>query len=759
MHLNPNSVSRPVTASGKRLRKGLFLTLTLFVLTCVAVLSLLFFSADRMNDYSSVSAGHLFNSVYSKELSDLGILTRDYSFWGDAVHSLVITQEPEFVESNYGEHLYDTYAISQVVVAKLDVSVILSFKNGVPQRQAPISINDPGLQLLIKKALSTDMRNPEPAVGALRIGEHIELVAINPITPDLESMDLDVDTAYGLLIFTKRLDETLLTSWIEDYQFTQLQWLSSGSSLVKGQAAYEVIAPDGRRLSSLVWQPDRPGDRFLSNVIPWIGLLFLIILVISLLLVRRLQHYNQVTEVTLNDLQESRQQLQSLAYYDPITGLPNRSLLLDRLGKAIAASNRANALTAVLYIDLDHFKVLNDTKGHTIGDQLLSLAGQRMQFCIRKEDTVARFGGDEFCIILLNVPSVSAIESTASNLNYVLSQVFNIGEEEVFISASIGISISPDDGDTPEALLKSADIAMYHAKQLGRNCHQLFNTSLNDQLQEQAAIQNQLRDALKNEEFTLFYQPIHSAGNGLLAGAEVLLRWHNKVLGQVPPDKFIAIAENTGLIIPIGEWVLRQAFMDADGLVERFGEEFFLSVNVSGRQLGDDSLVRLLEELFESSESPLPAIHLELTEGYLIQDSPHVSRILGELNELGVLLSIDDFGTGYSSLSYIQQYPIHTLKIDRFFIDAIENKVDSDSRETKLVVAIIAMSRSLGLKVIAEGVETEQQYQFLKQQGCDSVQGYYFGKPVALEQFLLDGYCEAVSPEPDQTIPLEILHR
>jgi len=735
MHTTHNQDSHSLEVSRRKLRKGLILTLALFVMTSIGVLSLLFFSAARMNEYSSFSSHHLFNSVYNKEISDLGALTRDYSFWLDAVQNLIIEPSSDFIESNLGEYLYDSFDVSRTIVVRPDASVILSILEGELEQVASINLESQDMQRLIEMALATDMRDPLPAVGALQVGDRIQLVAVSPITPDIDNGVLDIDKAYGLIIFTKTLDETLLGRWSEQYQFGQLQLIAATQEWSDEFTSYTVIAPNSQTLARFSWQHDRPGDRFLNSVFPWIALLFLFLMVISVLLAGRLRRYSKTTESVLDELQDSREQLKSLAYYDPITGLPNRSLLLNRLEKALVANSCHGVPTALLYVDLDNFKILNDTKGHAVGDWLLQQAGQRMQSCVRKEDTVARLGGDEFCVILVEIADIYAIENTASNLNYVLSQAFHIDDEEVFVSASIGISIAPGDGETTELLLKHADIAMYHAKQMGRNCHQLFNASLNDKLQEHAVIQTQLRDGLKNNEFTLVYQPIHETNSGRLVGTEVLLRWHNKVLGEVSPARFIKVAENTGLIVAIGEWVLRQAIEDASDFVKKFGTDFFLSINVSGRQLGNNHLVELLKQLLNNAKKPLPTLHLELTEGYLIQDSPEVNRILAEINALGVQLSIDDFGTGYSSLSYIQQYPIQTLKIDRFFIDNIGSKEGHDSRETKLVIAIIAMSQSLDLKVIAEGVETEQQYNFLKQHGCDCVQGYYFGRPVSKAQF------------------------
>ena len=444
----------------------------------------------------------------------------------------------------------------------------------------------------------------------------------------------------------------------------------------------------------------------------------------------KITHFLAVKEdITVRKQHE--EQLLRQANYDGVTDLPNRVLGLDRLTQALARSHRNGTTVALMFIDLDRFKNVNDTLGHLAGDQLLKEAGLRFRECVREGDTVARMGGDEFTIILPDLPTPNSAEFVAEKIHNGFVQPFFIEGQELFITASIGITIYPMDAEAPHALMQNADSAMYRAKALGKNRTQFFTRELNEHALERVKIENHLRRAIERNEFTLNYQPIVELKSGRLVGAEALLRWQNDELGSVPPSRFIPLAEDAGLISSIGEWVLEDVCRQHAEWRGKSGPPIRISVNVSSRQFREGALVDTLKRSAGEQGVPWDDLELEITEGLLMDDLPESKATFRELIEMGIRFSLDDFGTGYSSLNYLKRFPVRSLKIDRSFIQGVIDIPD----DAVLVQAIINMAHSMNLEVVAEGVETREQLDFVRRNGCDLVQGYFFSKPLPPDQF------------------------
>ncbi len=430
---------------------------------------------------------------------------------------------------------------------------------------------------------------------------------------------------------------------------------------------------------------------------------------------------NGTTEdITARKLAEER--VQFLAYFDALTGLPNRALMNDRLAQALATARRRNEKVAVIFLDLDRFKLINDSLGHTVGDLLLKDVAERLKGCTRDQDTVSRIGGDEFVILLTGVEDASAV---AARMVSALTAPFEVKGHSLSTSCSIGISMFPDHGDDGETLIKYADQAMYSAKESGRNAVRIFNADMNSRITERATLENDLRLALEREEFFLVYQPQVVIESGELAGFEALIRWRHPQRGLVPPDSFISLAENTGLILPIGEWVLNTACSQARRWVEAGLLKVPMAVNVSAVQFRQAEFCELIKKALADSGLPPQYLELELTESLLLTNQDVMLSVLQRLKEMGLNLAIDDFGTGYSSLSYLKQFNVNKLKIDRSFIREITTNAD----DAAITTAIINMAKSMKLTVIAEGVEDRPQFEFLRAHKCDEIQGYYISKP------------------------------
>jgi diguanylate cyclase (GGDEF)-like protein/PAS domain S-box-containing protein len=424
----------------------------------------------------------------------------------------------------------------------------------------------------------------------------------------------------------------------------------------------------------------------------------------------------------------SEQRISHMAQHDALTGLPNRLLLRDRIGQAIAQANRNKTQLAVLFLDLDRFKNINDSMGHEAGDKLLQTVARRIVTCLREGDTVSRLGGDEFVIVLPDVGDSVAAATVATKVLEVLGHSFHIQGQDVHAGASIGVAMYPADGADADTLMRNADAAMYYAKDSGRANYQFFTQHLNVAAQQRVTIESELRRGLERGEFTLAYQPVFATGSGELVSMEALLRWNHPERGLVPPGEFIAVAEEAGLIHGLGEWVLDEACAQMKRWHDA-GHPLRVSVNVSAQQLRRKGFHEKLRDILVKHETSPRLLELEITESLIVEDSGEALKTLNLINQLGVRLAVDDFGTGYSGLAYLKRFPIDTVKIDQSFI----RDVSDDPDDAAIVRAIVGMARSLKLSVVAEGVETAEQLAFLRSLGCDLVQGYFLGRPMSPE--------------------------
>lgn len=440
------------------------------------------------------------------------------------------------------------------------------------------------------------------------------------------------------------------------------------------------------------------------------------------------------------DLSEQKRveaRMQHLAHHDALTNLPNRAFLHEQVTRSLAWARSQNRRVSLALLDLDRFKHINDTLGHPVGDKVLVEIARRLADAVRQSDTVARFGGDEFVVLMPGVDSPEQASEIMQRIRKTLEEPVIVGSHELYTTPSIGISSFPADGNDLETLLRKADRAMYWAKEHGRNTVETYDESMDRNAAAMLEMENSMRRALQREEFFLVYQPIFSIATGRVTGVEALLRWKQKTGKTIPPMDFVPLAEETGMILPIGEWVLRTACRDAQKFIETAGCALRLSVNVSPRQFKAPALFGLIADLLATHHIEPHDLQLEITEGVLLDERDSTAATVAGLRAIGVQVAIDDFGTGYSSLGYLRRFPIDRLKIDRSFV----SDVAQTEEDTALAAAIISIGHTLRLKVTAEGVETAEQLEYLRKRECDEAQGYYFAKPMSFEdltKFLLD---------------------
>jgi len=450
-------------------------------------------------------------------------------------------------------------------------------------------------------------------------------------------------------------------------------------------------------------------------------------------LVQAITLASDTLNVYTQKLADAKDQAEHTARYDHLTGLPNRLLLMDRMLQVLAAAKRKGIHVAVMFLDLDHFKTINDSLGHEVGDELLRVVSRHLLDSVRGMDTVARLGGDEFVVVLTELTLVKDAALVADKILAAVTREMQVAGNTLSVTGSIGISIYPEDGDDTGTLIKNADAAMYEAKASGRNAYKFFTGAMNERVVETLSIENGLRLALERSEFELFYQPKINIASGDIAGAEALVRWRHPEEGLIPPLRFIPVAEARGLIVPIGEWVLQTACKHQVQWRQAGLPNIIVAVNVSAAQFKRSNFLAAVMQAMRASGIAPDELELELTESTVMGDPDEFIKVFTDLATLGIKLAIDDFGTGYSSLSYLKRLPVSRLKIDQSFV----RDICADSNAAAIAQAVIAMAQSLGLAVTAEGVETREQLEFLRQQGCDEAQGYYFAKPMPENEFRL----------------------
>jgi diguanylate cyclase (GGDEF)-like protein len=436
---------------------------------------------------------------------------------------------------------------------------------------------------------------------------------------------------------------------------------------------------------------------------------------------------------SFRDMTKRHQQEQTIRYqatHDPLTGLPNRILFSDRLSVALAHATRDRTKVAVMFLDLDRFKAVNDTFGHAVGDRLLQTISQRLSHCLRESDTIARWAGDEFTLLLPNLHAARDAALIAQKLLEAVKPVMYIEKHHLRTSISIGIALYPEDGSTVETLLRHADAALYRAKAKGRDLYHFYTKAMGAENTKKLHLENDLHQALENQEFTTYYQPRINVKVGTITNVEALIRWQHPKLGLISPSKFIPLAEETGLIVPLGEWVLRTACTQNRLWQSISQQPVKMAVNLSARQLKQPGLVELVRGILQANHLAPTTLEFEITETVLMEHQATTQKTLSQLSDLGISISMDDFGTGYSSLSYLKKFPFQTLKIDRSFVQDIT----TDPNNKAIVNAIIAMGKAMNLNLVAEGVETEMQRDLLQSLGCEEMQGFYFSPPLPADQ-------------------------
>jgi diguanylate cyclase (GGDEF)-like protein/PAS domain S-box-containing protein len=564
-------------------------------------------------------------------------------------------------------------------------------------RTAHATLEESGTQLRWVKEKLSGILDSIPTVVWSISASH-ELLYMNPA---------------GERIYGRSVDEFLADPYLwlnivhADDRVRVMHWLERMLTTETLSLEYRVVHPDG----TVRWLEDRARTVHdaLGNVIRFDGVAA------------------DVSERRRND-----EHIKYLANYDMLTGLPNRNLLMNRLEQSLRQAHRTHQKMALLFLDIDRFKYINDSFGHLCGDALLIGFAARLKSVLREIDTVARFGGDEFVIILADIKEPGNVDKIASKIINAFLMPMSADGRELHVTTSIGVSIYPDHGNDADTLLKNADVAMYRAKERGRNCFQCYSSAMGAKALARLTLTHALRQALERNEFELYYQPQVEFSSGRVHSMEALIRWHHPEFGFVSPSSFIELAEETGLIVPIGAWVLRTACTQASAW-HRAGYHLSIAVNVSGQQFQQRNMPQLVRESLAFAGLDARFLELELTESLLLNDSDPIIDTLNELKAIGIGLSIDDFGTGFSSLSYLSRFPIDLIKIDQSFIANLSGKTASAS-SISITRAIIALAKAMGLKTIAEGVETQGQLDFLQQNGCNAMQGYYFSRPLPADQ-------------------------
>jgi len=697
------------------LREVLVPLVAILLLTFVGAGAALFVGTSLTNTEARHQQQRMIEASFSQSLNEHLRQLRSLSRWGPFEQHLAEGNSSRWLDENIGLWLYEMFGHQLILVLDQQNQIVRVWREGQPV-SAPE--NDPLIGEVLQSPLVNDPARHDNADYA-RVTNRAAALAVGNIQRESNALPR------FRLVSLKFLDDGYLAGLAERNQLQGLHF-SDGTPQPGTGARYLLIAQAGEAVGYLNWIPSRPGAQMLRTIGPSTGLAVLAISLLCLYMVRRL--WNSSVNLSQSMLRRgaSEAQAQHLAFHDVLTGLPNRALVEDRLTQALALATRHDQRVALLLIDLDRFKTINDTHGHHAGDELIIAVAQRLSRIVRASDTVGRIGGDEFIVVMPDVDNIGQVHSLAQRIIDELSEPFTLFGSDVWSGASIGLALAPKDGVDRLELMRKADIALYEAKSGGRGTYRQFERAMDESVRTRQTIAADLRTALHTHQgLEVWYQPLMDIGGQQMVGIEALLRWHHPTRGLIAPAEFIAIAEETGLIIPLGEWVLAEACVTQ----QRF-PELLVAVNVSPVQFRSTGFVERVMAIVSQNGGDPKRLELEITEGVLIEDEREARAIIVELRDAGFRIALDDFGTGYSSLNYLSNFPVDKIKIDRSFTQSLgvaENSV-------AIVESVVKLGHAMGLMVTAEGVETPGQMSALADAGCNQLQGYLFSQAVPADQ-------------------------
>ncbi|WNK38965.1 putative bifunctional diguanylate cyclase/phosphodiesterase [Pantoea agglomerans] len=708
------------------LREVLVPLVAILLLTFVGAGAALFVGTSLTNTEARHQQQRMIEASFSQSLNEHLRQLRSLSRWGPFEQHLAEGNSSRWLDENIGLWLYEMFGHQLILVLDQQNQIVRVWREGQPV-SAPE--NDPLIGEVLQSPLVNDPARHDNADYA-RVTNRAAALAVGNIQRESNALPR------FRLVSLKFLDDGYLAGLAERNQLQGLHF-SDGTPQPGTGARYLLIAQAGEAVGYLNWIPSRPGAQMLRTIGPSTGLAVLAISLLCLYMVRRLWNSSVNLSQSMLRLGASEAQAQHLAFHDVLTGLPNRALVEDRLTQALALATRHDQRVALLLIDLDRFKTINDTHGHHAGDELIIAVAQRLSRIVRASDTVGRIGGDEFIVVMPDVDNIGQVHSLAQRIIDELSEPFTLFGSDVWSGASIGLALAPKDGVDRLELMRKADIALYEAKSGGRGTYRQFERAMDESVRTRQTIAADLRTALHTHQgLEVWYQPLMDIGGQQMVGIEALLRWHHPARGLIAPGEFIAIAEETGLIIPLSEWVLAEACVTQ----QRF-PELLVAVNVSPVQFRSTGFVERVMAIVSQNGGDPKRLELEITEGVLIEDEREARAIIVELRDAGFRIALDDFGTGYSSLNYLSNFPVDKIKIDRSFTQSLgvaENSV-------AIVESVVKLGHAMGLMVTAEGVETPGQMSALADAGCNQLQGYLFSQAVPADQ--LAALMKTIAPD------------
>ncbi|WP_256844333.1 MULTISPECIES: bifunctional diguanylate cyclase/phosphodiesterase [unclassified Pantoea] len=708
------------------LREVLVPLVAILLLTFVGAGAALFVGTSLTNTEARHQQQRMIEASFSQSLNEHLRQLHSLSRWGPFEQHLAEGNSSRWLDENIGLWLYEMFGHQLILVLDQQNQIVRVWREGQPV-SAPE--DDPLIGEVLQSPLVNDPARHDNADYA-RVTNRAAALAVGNIQRESNALPR------FRLVSLKFLDDGYLTGLAERNQLQGLHF-SDGTPQPGIGARYLLIAQAGEAVGYLNWIPSRPGAQMLRTIGPSTGLAVLAISLLCLYMVRRLWNSSVNLSQSMLRLGASEAQAQHLAFHDVLTGLPNRALVEDRLTQALALATRHDQRVALLLIDLDRFKTINDTHGHHAGDELIIAVAQRLSRIVRASDTVGRIGGDEFIVVMPDVDNIGQVHSLAQRIIDELSEPFTLFGSDVWSGASIGLALAPKDGVDRLELMRKADIALYEAKSGGRGTYRQFERAMDESVRTRQTIAADLRTALHTHQgLEVWYQPLMDIGGQQMVGIEALLRWHHPARGLIAPGEFIAIAEETGLIIPLGEWVLAEACVTQ----QRF-PELLVAVNVSPVQFRSTGFVERVMAIVSQNGGDPKRLELEITEGVLIEDEREARAIIVELRDAGFRIALDDFGTGYSSLNYLSNFPVDKIKIDRSFTQSLgvaENSV-------AIVESVVKLGHAMGLMVTAEGVETPGQMSALADAGCNQLQGYLFSQAVPADQ--LAALMKTIAPD------------